>query len=314
MKEMTEQELIITLMQESGLHDINLSNDWGGNLGWWYMSVDKNHLYVNPLFMMTLGYDKNDIDNYIEVDTLYELIHPDDLSAVKEELKLHIDGDSNVIELTFKIKSLDGNYLQYYINGKINSLSIEQGMTFIVGTAYDVTSQYLSKRELKKQPLPKHKSLMQDELTGLLSKSYYEEHLQHAITLARAGQQSFCLVIADLDFFKNINEHFGRDKGDAVLQEVGRILKKETRNTDHIGRTGGDNFQIILTDVDFKTGQMISERIRKSIANHMFVSGIRVTISGGLVFFKKQSYEDLLNTAMTLLRKSKDSGHNKMSY
>lgn len=309
-----EYDVTIKMLLKAQLNDINMATDWSGNLGWWYLNVKENLLYFNPLFLMTLGHLENEIDTCLSMDQFYDRLHDDDRKVVKSEFDAHIDGQQNVLELTFRIVSLDGSYRQYYVNGRLDSASVEEGVPFIIGTAYDVTSQYLTKKELRKQPIPKHQTLMQDNLTGLLSKEYFEEYLQHAITLARAGQQSFCLLLADLDFFKNINEHFGRDKGDLVLKEVAHILKKETRASDYIGRTGGDNFQIILTDVDFKTGQMISERIRKSIANHMFVSGIRITISGGLVYFKKQSYENLLSTAQLLLKKSKNGGHNKMSY
>lgn len=314
MTSMTQEELVIKLMQEAALYDINLLNEWGGDLGWWYLNIKSEQLYVNPLFLLTLGYETDEIENHIEVGTLLSAMHEEDAMYFASHLKQLKEGALHVLEMNFRIDGRDGRQLQFYINGKVSTTAEIAGMPFVVGTAYDVTSQFLSKKELKEQPQPKHKTIMQDELTGLLSKHYFEEHLHHAITLAKAGQQSFCLVVADIDFFKNINEHFGRVKGDEVLKEIGVILKKETRITDHIGRIGGDNFQIILTDVDFKTGQMISERIRRSIANHMFISGIRITISGGLVHFGKQSYEDLINSAHTLLKKSKDTGSNKMSY
>lgn len=311
---MTEEQLVIKLMQESALMDINLLNEWGGDLGWWYLNVSTGNVYVNPLFLMTMGYDNTAINNTIPIDTIIDVMDDEDAMYMASHIKQIKEGTLDVLEMNFRLTSLDGRRLQFFINGKRSTTASEMNQAFIVGTAYDVTNQFLSKKELKEQAEPKHQAIMQDALTSLLNRHYFEEHLHHAITLAKAGQQSFCLTVLDIDFFKNINEHFGRDKGDEVLKEVGVILKKETRTSDHIGRIGGDNFHVILTDVDFRTGQMISERIRKSIANHMFVSGIRITISGGLVHFAKQSYEDLINTAHTLLKKSKNTGSNKMSY
>lgn len=310
----TKEDITIRMMLKAGQTQISLDSEWNGHLGSWFIDVNAQRIYLNPLFLLTLGYKTDDIHNFITLEDLYAIIHQEDVATIQDEVSYHLDDEASVLEVNFSIQGPQGTSHQYYISGKLDDESVEAGHPFIIGTAYDVSRQYMTKKELKKQSLPLHQASKQDPLTGVLSRDNFEAYLHHAITLARAGQQGFCLIVVDLDFFKNINEHFGRDKGDMVLEEVGSILKKETRTTDYIGRTGGDNFQIVLSDVDFKTGQLISERIRKSIANHMFVSGIRITISGGLVRFKKQTYEDLINSALSLLKLSKQNGHDIMSY
>lgn len=311
---LNKQDLIIRLILKSQQQQISLESEWNGNLGWWFFDVDANQFYMNPLFLLTLGYEEEDLHNQIAMTDLYDLIHTDDQSILSDQLQLPIKNPTTVIESTYRIKDTKGHYRHHYINGKMDLESLESKNPFIIGTVYDVTSQYLSKRLQKKQAMPLHQRRQLDPLTKVLTQSYFIEHLQHTVTLAKAGQISFCLLVIDCDFFKNINEHFGREKGDKVLEDIGTILTKETRTTDYIGRTGGNKFHIILTDVDFKIGQAISERIRKSIASHMFVSGIRVTISGGLVAYTDQSYDDLFNRSLTLLKSSKASGHNKLSY
>lgn len=307
-------DMLIHMLLKSQQQQISLQSDWNGDLGWWYIDTLTETIYVNPLFLQTLGYTPTSITNGLTMSELNDMIVEEDQPLFREQLELHLQGEASVLEITFRVRNEDGRIHQFYLNGKLDPESVESDLPYITGTVYDVSRQYMTKKELKKQPEPLHQQQMHDLLTSVLTKEHFQDHLYHAITLARAGQQNFCLCVIDLDFFKNINEHFGRERGDQVLTEVGEILRRETRNTDHIGRTSGDKFQIILSDVEFKTGQIIAERIRKTIANHMFVSGIRITISGSLVYFDHQSFEDLLNTAFNLLKKSKDNGHNKMTY
>ncbi len=305
-------EQIVKVMQLNQMVNIQMEGQWSGNMGQWYYDITYKLLYVNPILMMTLGYDIREIESCYPLEDFLAYVHSEDQAMLINQLDDHGHGLTPVVECTCRLLNKTDGIQHLYISGR--SLTEDNHKTFIVGEVYDVTNQYLTRKERKKRVIPDVVKDTLDPLTKLLSKPYMDQQLQRAITLGRAGQENFCLLALDLDFFKNINIHFGRDNGDKVLANVAQILLKETRQTDYIGRVGGDQFQIVLSGVDFKTGQMISERIRKAIANHMFVSGIRITVSGGLVNFDKHSYENLLEEASRLLKKSKKNGHNKMSY
>lgn len=305
-------EQIIRVMQLNQMVGIQMENQWSGNMGQWYYDPDLELIYVNPVMMMTLGVNIEDIKSSYDLESFLNYVHEEDKAVLIEQFEEHLADRSPVIECTLRLNHISKAIHHFYISGR--SLQDTSGTTFIVGEAYDVTKQYLSKKELKKRQSTLVISDTRDQLTGLLNKDMIEKQLQKSITLARAGQESFCLLLLDLDFFKNINIHFGRDNGDIVLRDVADIFLKETRHSDFIGRVKGDQFQVILTGVDFKTGKLVAERIRKAIANHMFVNGIRITVSGGLVSFKKHSYDHIKEEALVLLKKSKKSGHNRMSY
>ena len=304
---------IIELLKQSEFHHIQMENEWHGHIGGWIIDMNDNRFYANPMFFINLGLDHLSLQLSIDLDLLYNQIAlPDDMLMLKGIIDDRRQGNKDVIEHVLRLQGAEQKTFHYFLNGRLTTT--QDGQVYIIGEAYDVTHQNLSKKELKQQTLPAHQAMTRDALTGLISPNYMDEHLSHAITLARAGQQNFCLLMADLDFFHNINEHFGRESGDLVLIEVARILQKETRNTDFVGRLEGDLFQIILSDVNERTGQQIGERIRKAIANHMFVSGIRITISGGLVFYNKHHHQELIDHANRLLKYSKSNGHNKMTY
>lgn len=86
-----------------------------------------------------------------------------------------------------------------------------------------------------------------DDLTGLLNRRGFEGELRRTLALCRRHHDTGTLIVVDLDQFKAVNDTFGHAAGDAVLREVGRLLRANVRSTDVIGRLGGDEFGILLT-------------------------------------------------------------------
>lgn len=117
-----------------------------------------------------------------------------------------------------------------------------------------------------------------DEMTGLLNRRGLEEQLARELGRIRRGQSRGCtLVLFDLDKFKSINDNYGHPAGDAAIRTVGEFFTRTVRETDAMARMGGDEFALVLTDIDHETAEARANRIASSL-NNLSLSWDGVTI------------------------------------
>ncbi|HFD33360.1 MAG TPA: GGDEF domain-containing protein [Gammaproteobacteria bacterium] len=120
--------------------------------------------------------------------------------------------------------------------------------------------------------------MLTDALTGLPNRRFLDERLNDEIQrLKRYGNQ-LSLILTDLDFFKNINDSYGHNKGDEILVEFSKILKQDLRPTDFSARFGGEEFLVILPETSIQAAEVIAERIRKQMKS-IRVEGVTENIS-----------------------------------
>ena len=110
-----------------------------------------------------------------------------------------------------------------------------------------------------------------DDLTGLYNVRHLNLILQQELLRTRRYGLSFALVFIDLDHFKEINDTYGHLVGSQTLKEVALLLKGSVRETDFLFRFGGDEFTALLVETDGEGARQVSERIRQSIENHIFL-------------------------------------------
>ena len=123
-----------------------------------------------------------------------------------------------------------------------------------------------------------------DVLTGLPNRALFNDRLEHGIAQAKRHGWTLAVMFIDLDKFKSINDTFGHDAGDIVLQTTARRLKENTRGDDTVSRHGGDEFLYLLTEIhDEKDIAMIAEKILKTIQVpcHVSVRDLKVSPSIG---------------------------------
>ncbi len=118
----------------------------------------------------------------------------------------------------------------------------------------------------------------------------------------------------DIDFFKQVNDQYGHVFGDEVIISVAEILMYYSRDSDYIGRYGGEEFMIILPYTSLEDAREQSERLRVYIENHVFENGLKITISGGVAEWKGKTPETLVIEADNLLYKAKKEGRNQIAY
>ena len=157
-----------------------------------------------------------------------------------------------------------------------------------------------------------------DGLTELYNHRYFQDTLRKQIDIARRYNQSFSLIIVDIDFFKKFNDTYGHQAGDAVLRQVAQTLKKNSRTTDYVCRYGGEEMSIILPNTGAEEALNNANRICKAVAEKPFhltpVDTANVTISLGIATFpdNAQTPQDLIEWADKGLYYAKEHGRNQV--
>jgi diguanylate cyclase (GGDEF)-like protein len=150
-----------------------------------------------------------------------------------------------------------------------------------------------------------------DPLTALLNRSSLTPRFREIAQQARITKRPVCLLMCDIDTFKEINDTYGHDRGDAVLRDVAYQLRKQLRSFELIYRLGGEEFLVVLPGVGLRRGNEIAERLRAAV-HEMRSAGIRITISIGVSAASGDAveFESLFKTADMALYEAKRSGGN----
>ena len=154
-----------------------------------------------------------------------------------------------------------------------------------------------------------------DPLTGLYNRRSCEEKFQSEIDRFKRTNKTFSIILADIDFFKKINDTYGHNTGDEILVETARVMQSCFRKTDMVFRWGGEEFLIILTGTEIKGGAFVADKIRCAIEDNEFISNgtkISITLSLGVTdFIEGQSMQDCIAEADRNLYTAKSQGRNR---
>jgi diguanylate cyclase (GGDEF)-like protein len=161
---------------------------------------------------------------------------------------------------------------------------------------------------------------LSDPLTGLGNRGALEQAIDHQWQMAQRYDQHFCVLMIDIDHFKNINDTYGHISGDKVLKAVAHGIRDAIRQTDVAYRYGGEEFVVILNKSELTGAAIIAERIREKISalsvpieDGSDKSLINVTISiGGSCSAHNRSTKELIKQADKVLYYAKDSGRNRV--
>ncbi len=153
-----------------------------------------------------------------------------------------------------------------------------------------------------------------DTLTGLHNRLYFEQLIEEKLSYFHRYKNNMTLLIADIDFFKSVNDTYGHPVGDEVLKIIAYIIKSNTRISDIVTRWGGEEFAILLYNTSLKQAERIAELIRNKVAEHKFrLINKHITISIGIsTAQKKDTVASWFKRADDALYDAKKSGRNRV--
>ena len=152
-----------------------------------------------------------------------------------------------------------------------------------------------------------------DPLTGLVNRREFEHRLQEALDSAQSGDTGHALCYLDLDHFKVVNDTCGHTAGDNMLREIASLIKDTVRDSDTVGRIGGDEFALLLVGCPLEKARQIADNVVRSVNDYRFVwrdKIFNVGVSIGLVEIGRDSgtIEDIMNSADSACYVAKKQG------
>lgn len=265
--------------------------------------------YVSPQIEQLLGITQ---EAYVEdPDLWYKLLHPADKERA---LAAYLDGRERGEPFTFeyRLMTADGRVL-WFRDSAVVVRDANGAPAFVHGVMLDITEQKAAEEQAVF--LAYH-----DKLTGLPNRAMFEELLDLALARARRHQLAVAVVCVDLDDFKLVNDSLGHELGDELLRQCAERLREATRETDLIARQGGDEFLLLLSDIERDGGSgssdgaaLVAEAVaaRIQMALHqpfeLGATEVYVTASIGIALYPHQADDaaELLKDADAAMYRSK---------
>ena len=153
-----------------------------------------------------------------------------------------------------------------------------------------------------------------DELTGLKNRRAFFEHAQQLYDQCKKNQSGLCVLMIDMDHFKQINDNYGHQVGDQVLRQAGAVIGESFRTTDIHGRLGGEEFAVLLPNTTIEVASKIAEQLIQNITELAIEPIDRITASVGLASMdaNEKDLHNLINKADKALYRAKALGRNKI--
>jgi diguanylate cyclase (GGDEF)-like protein/PAS domain S-box-containing protein len=265
--------------------------------------------YINPIAEELTGWKVDDASGR-PIDEIFRGFHEETCEPLENPLAVSMRRDRAIksVRPTLLIRR-DGNEL--YIESTASPIRDGKGtVTGGVLVFHDVSES----RDLNRR-LSYHAS--HDILTGLVNRAEFENRVERALKSARARETSYALLYLDLDQFKIVNDSCGHSAGDALLGQLGTLLKAKIRWRDTLARLGGDEFGVLLESCSLDEAMNTAENLRVAIGDYKFVweeRTFRLGVSIGVVPITADN-EDvaaLLTAADSACAAAKEAGRNRI--
>ncbi|MBU0795568.1 MAG: GGDEF domain-containing protein [Alphaproteobacteria bacterium] len=200
------------------------------------------------------------------------------------------------------------------VNIKLGANGMSYWSLYVCETRDKLQNELLKANEkLEEQSKELFRLATTDPLTGLLNRRELQAQAQKIASQAEKKSTTFALLAIDVDLFKQVNDTYGHHTGDKVLVDLANMLSKERKKSDLVARVGGEEFVLVLPEIDEESAFLLAEKIRTLIENQSN-ENIKITVSIGLVVTRQNVQTDfytLLALSDKALYEAKRSGRNR---
>ena len=269
-------------------------------LGYWTWDTQQNEFCISEQLAALCETTREVFDGTLE--GFLVLVHLEDRSFVRDII-LSAKHNKTIQHMEYRLDVPSKDVI--FVHQEIEAVT-DQKDSIITGTVQDITHKKQTEKQI-------HRLAYFDNLTGLASRSYYQERIEDIIKTASRRNEQFAFMFLDLDGFKDINDSFGHNIGDQFLKSIAQRIKLVIRDIDFASRMGGDEFCIILTNITdeesvAEVGARCLQKINLPLAldNHQVIP--RVSI--GIALFPRDgdNETDLMKAADTAMYAAKQAG------
>lgn len=280
----------------------------GANDGIWDWDLVKNFCYFSQRWRYMLGYTQESVHNTIS--EWFTRVHPDDITNLKADINAHLEHQTPHFENEHRIRHANGTFIWVLARGLAIFNQEDKAIRF-AGSITDISEQKAYEARLLHDA-------MHDPLTNIPNRAYFTQILENALsrTLRREDYHAAVLYL-DLDRFKLINDSLGHQVGDQVLLETTQRLRRCLRSMDTISRFGGDEFAILLEEINgLQDAIHIARRILQEVNQPIPIPGQQDLVSNtsiGIVLITRgyQNSEEILRDADTAMYQAKAQGRGR---
>lgn len=280
--------------------------------------------FVGPLPTLFYSIDKHSLTS-LKINSYYPFLIEYSILINKNKKYLHDIFNNEIANLNIEDKK---NILDKWLNIKVQNehrydfLFEILCVSLILILAIYGKNRTLSKMNNKLSKLHKELELKNDELTilsntdsltGIYNRRKIDEFLQEQVELFQRYGTKFSVILIDIDHFKRVNDIYGHDIGDSVLIEFSKIIKKNIRTSDKVGRWGGEEFMVVCPHNTKCDALKLANKLRKIIYKHKFEVIVHKTASFGIAQMKdKESLKSFFKRVDSYLYKAKEDGRNQI--
>jgi len=247
-------------------------------------------------------------------------------SQVDDVISINNKSSNDISKITKDITNIEkpnlGNlnliHAQLESTAKSIEINMEKSTKKLQKSKSEISSLKEQVEKLEKELLLTKKENEIDHLTTLYTRKAYDKHAQNMEEQYLRNKINYAIVFFDIDHFKNVNDTYGHEGGDIILSTFAKILLRGTRETDIVGRYGGEEFVGILHFKEISEIETYIKRIKGIVSKNKFAYDkhrIDITFSAGVTIrSENESYLKSMNLADELLYKAKNSGRNKIIF
>ena len=273
----------------------------GSELGFWDWNLETQSVKRNERWAIMLGYTYEEIQQTTQQWT--DFIYPDDRERAWASIKDVLEGRSLIHKIEYRMLHKDGGYRWILDQAKVMQRDNNGNPIRMCGTHTDVTDRKNMELELERQAHI-------DYLTGINNRRHFMMLANNELRRDKRHHHELSLLMFDVDHFKAINDQYGHQVGDLVLQKLVIECRGHLRTEDIFGRIGGEEFAVLLPETEIKAAIEVAERLRMVTTNTLLVlengKSLHVTISVG------DDIDLLLSQADKALYNAKNSGRDKV--